>query len=115
MTETLTTAKAPSIDSGKKVVFRTKRSSFGDGYTQRAGDGINTRLRKFSVTWNLLSLSEIESIESFLEAREGHEAFFWTPPRETTPRKYICEGYDRGYTGGIADSLTATFEEVFDL
>lgn len=115
MTETLITAKRPSVDSGKKVDFRTRRSSFGDGYTQRAGDGINTRLRKFSVTWNLLSLEEIEEIEAFLDARDGHEAFFWTPPRETTPRKYICESYSRGYTTGIHDSLSAEFEEVFDL
>lgn len=113
--ETFTPAKAPSQDSGKKVNARIKRSDFGDGYSQRAGDGLNSIKRNYNFNWNAIGVAAAQAIEDFLEARGGHEAFLYTPPREADPRKFICTEWARGYSGGDADSITATFEEVPDL
>lgn len=115
MTETFYPPLAPSADSGKKVAVRIKRSDFGDGYTQRSKDGLNTIDKKYTFNWNVLTPAQVDEIEAFFEARGGYEAFFYTPPRESVPVKFICIEWSRGYSNGEADSVSATFEKVFDI
>lgn len=113
-TPTFTPPKAPDRGLTKKSQTKTLEADFGDGYSQRANDGLNNIRRNLPLTWTLLTPEEADEIESFLEARKGSEAFFYTAPRDTTPKKWRCKTWDRTMNG-VDDTITATFEQVFDL
>ena len=106
----------PSPDLGYDVEPRVLVAGFGDGYRQRAGDGLNTMRRRYeSLSWDNVSLAEADAITGFFEARGGVEAFFWTPPDSATTGKYRCPKWSRSRRTAQAYLVTATFEQEFDL
>lgn len=102
-----------SYPASKAMKPRVNKAQFGDGYEQRVGDGINTRARIWSVQFNQRLNAEISAINAFLEARDGREAFDWTPPSGAAGR-WVCESWEEGVTQPVYSSLTATFREVFE-
>lgn len=96
---------------------RVLRAQFGDGYTQRAIDGLNNLPRTLNVTWANFSDTDIQTLVDFFEARAGVEAFDWMQPKDTSTRQYIASVWNRTATAPAFEvsTLTATFEEVFDL
>lgn len=116
MTETFQ-PRAPSYTTARTTRARVLRAGFGDGYNQRAGDGLNSVIRSWSVVWNALTPGEADYIDGFLAARAGHEAFLWTAPGESAPRLWTCEAWSRApqRAGDTRASMTATIGEAFDL
>lgn len=95
---------------------RVLKATFGDGYGQRAADGLNPVPRTFEVSWTGYSNALIDEMDDFLEARGGHEAFNWTPPLGGGPAgQFTCEDFARSPRVHDWSELTATFVEVFDL
>jgi phage-related protein len=94
---------------------RVLRTDFGDGYGQRAADGINNMPRTWPLKWENLTEADANTIENFLRARAGYVAFLWTPPRTGTALKWTCEAWSRQPTEGNFVTMTATFNQVFDL
>lgn len=94
--------KTPSI-----IEFR-----FGDGYSQRFADGINTKPKVWNVQF-VRDPSTISTIESFLNARNATEAFQWTDPDGYTgiflSKQWSVTVPDVGWK-----QLSSTFEEVFE-
>lgn len=104
----------PSRGSKQTTDFRIREIKFR-GYSQRAKDGLNAAVTKWQLQFNLRATTEINTIITFLEANQGL-AFEWTPPRETTARKWICKKYSGpDHITDTYASLQCTFEEVFDL
>lgn len=97
-----------SVDIEPAVI----RAKFGDGYEQRVGDGINNQARKWAVAFTLAP-SDITVIDNFLKARYGVESFDWTPPSESTG-KWVCRSWKKSKDNYGQDTLSATFEEVFE-
>lgn len=93
---------------------RVKSSPFGDGYEQRQADGINTTKEVWTVTFSNRDISEIDDIEEFLAARGGTENFTWTPPRSGSAKKFVCRQWQRTIVTAAVDTITATFEQVFE-
>ncbi|MGE0253509.1 MAG: phage tail protein [Alphaproteobacteria bacterium] len=116
MTETFA-PRAPSYTTARTTRARVLRAGFGDGYSQRAGDGLNSVVNSWSVVWNALTSDEADYIDGFLAARGGHEAFSWTAPGEDVPRLWICESWSRTprRAGDSRGHMAATFEEAFAL
>lgn len=95
---------------------RTLEATFGDGYTQRAGDGLNALRRAVPAQWRAMPRDKLDAIVGFLEDRRGFEAFEWTIPGESTPRLFICKGWTVAAAGSPRFfTLSATFEQVFDI
>lgn len=115
MTDTFTPPFAPSFGLSRQVTPRVLSAGFGDGYRQDAGDGLNAIPRSLSLQWNMLSSDEADAIEGFFIAEKGYLAFFWTDPREASPRLWKCPTWSRTSPSGRVDSISATFEQVFDL
>ncbi len=90
-------------------VFGTK---FGDGYEQRVGDGINTILEQWSLTF-IREVAEITAIDDFLKARGGVYSFVWTAPDEVQG-SWLCRTWTRSIPVINVQTLTATFERTFD-
>lgn len=112
---TFTPPKAPDYSTGKDVSARIIQAQFGDGYSQRAADGLNPVMDKPRLTWSGLTTADADTIEAFFEARGGHEAFLYTLPREVTAKLWICKTWTRNYPEPNFDTINASFEQVFDL
>lgn len=89
--------------------------AFGDGYEQRIAAGLNHQLRSFNLTWGPCTTTCADYIDTFMQARGGVEAFYWTPPRAASPVKVKCPGWARTYPEWNYDTVELTLVEVADL
>lgn len=103
----------PTYSSNKTTTPRFLRADFGDGYVQRAADGINTIIDQWNVMWTVDSTTGT-TLTTFFEAREGYDDFTWTPPGETESKKFICTQWSKSFLGPDTVQISATFEQVFD-
>lgn len=90
-------------------------NEFGDGYTQRAADGLNTSPLMLSLTWDLLTATQRQEIVDFFEARASHESFNWTLPDTLETFKFICLTWDDNLIYYDQYSIQASFKQVFDI
>lgn len=104
-----------SYSSSGKNECRTIENTFGDGYNQRAADGLNTIAQTWEVTWEDVPTADIDTLEAFFVARYGVIAFLWTPPRQTVAKKWTCKTWSREPINLPTDRLRATFVQRFDL
>ena len=109
----------PNMGMGYTIAPRVKTNAYGDGYTQRVGDGVNLQLRSLPLVWGPLSPAEADVIDNFLAARGGTEAFWYQTPRDAAnglpARKFICSSWQRSVTNWNTDQISASFREVPDL
>lgn len=96
--------KSPSVRSVK----------FSDGYEQRLTYGINTNPQVWSLTFAQRTDAEANAIDAFLTTERGVTAFDWTPPNGTAA-KFICREWTRTLDRANLNTVTAKFEQVFDL
>jgi len=92
---------------------RLKVAQFGDGYEQRAADGINNLLQEWSYVASEVDDAVADDMVAFLRARNGVEAFSYVPLRQTVAIKVKCSSWTRTWldTPGLS-SLRATFSQV---
>lgn len=110
------TPPAPPSSGGtdQSKTPRIIRVRFGDGYSQRAEDGINTLSVKVNVAWEYLDPTFADEIESFL-LEHGSTPFIWVLPFETAERVFTCESCKRSYPDQVGNiALAATLIEEFD-
>ena len=90
-------------------------TQFGDGYEQRADDGLNPVKQVWSLVFDGVEVSIADEIQQFLQPGLARVVFDWTPPRGSTALKWKCTSFRRalGATVGEHD-LSATFEQVFE-
>lgn len=102
----------PAWGAEQEVKPSVTRVSFGDGYEQRIGNGINLLPR----TWTLrftTAPTTVQAIEDFLAATCGVTAFTWAPPTGATA-KWVSEGWKRSIDSPGEHTLSTTFKEVFE-
>ncbi|MBU9420070.1 phage tail protein [Burkholderia multivorans] len=103
---------SPTVEGfGGDTTLRVRKAGFGDGYTQRAADGLNNR----AATYNLRFVGradKIAAILAFLDAHAGSVSFFWTPPLRPQGR-FVCEKYTEPVKNGEVYTITAQFEQTF--
>jgi phage-related protein len=103
-----------SIGSIERTIPKVLKAPFGDGYSQRAPDGLNSLLRVWDVQLNNRSSAECDAIIAFLRAQGGCLSFNWTPPSGDAAL-WVCSipnGWTRTPQNGPLGSITCTFEEV---
>lgn len=109
MAETFTWS--PLVEPVCTKTYRVLRAQFGDGYGQSVADGLNNVVRSWSLQFAGKS-SYIDTIESFLDARAGHESFLWTPP-SGVQGLYQCAESQRTQVVRDVARLAVTFQQVF--
>lgn len=112
--ETFNPPLPPDLGTNDERQFRTVRIAFGDGYSQRAQEGLNNRDRTLSMTWSLLSPAQADVICDFFDRHGGSAAFLFRRVDEAAPRKWIVERYARRAVQRLYRNVTATLTEVFD-
>jgi phage-related protein len=116
----------PSYGTILKPEVKVLRADFGDGYTQRAADGINNLRLKLELGWEYLTPANADVIINFLEARGGWQAFRWAAPdapwsenagvwTQPSVKTWICDDWSRKRVRFGQDSVSAVFTRVFDL
>ena len=112
------TTFSPSIqpDTGlsRPIKQRILKSKFGDGYSQRSGDGINTREFDVNCNWTAISETVKDELLNFFDTQGGYLAFDYTLPNSSTVEKFTCEDYGETWQRGTYD-FSATLTRVFDL
>ncbi|EGG3071194.1 phage tail protein [Salmonella enterica] len=83
---------------------------FGDGYEQRRVTGLNSNLKKYSVTIRT-TRQDAGYLEDFLSEHNGVKAFLWTPPYGYRQIKVVCRKWSVK-VGLLKTTFTATFEQV---
>jgi len=101
----------PSFSS--QLVERPKKLKvqFGDGYQQRAQDGINTNLKRWRLNFNGLTTADADAIQAFLEGKDGRTNFTWDDPDGNTVT-VICEDWNKVFATTASRNMIMTFEEV---
>lgn len=114
MANTFPTSVQPVYPVNRKTKMRALTARFGDGYSQRAEDGINATVYSWDVTYENLTTAEKDTIVNFLEGEKGVNVFLWTPPRESTQYKVICQEWNTQLVEAVYWNVTATFTREFD-
>lgn len=99
------------VKSRKPEIIKVK---FGDGYEQRYPKGINNMPQSWSIQFKNRDAAEAVAIENFLVARQGYEAFDWTPPDVAVSIRVKCEEWSKVLVLGNYYSISATFIQVFE-
>ena len=108
--------RPPSVEAARQeTTYRVLRTDFGDGYSQRAADGLNSIQKEWTLEWANLTNEEADEIVNFFEGRLGADAFFWTPPKATVTQTWICTGHSRIEIDAEHSTVTAQLSLVYDL
>lgn len=105
----------PDFGFTKNVRPRVLIAEFGDGYRERAADGINTLPESFSLKWTNIVTADATLLEDFFKARAGVEAFKWTPPDEGSEKVYTCPRWSKSPTAFGFYNMTAEYQQEFDI
>lgn len=98
----------------KTTTPKVTEAQFGDGYSQRAADGINTLRAVYNVAATAITLVDATTMSDFLDARLGVEAFLWTPPNESE-QVFTSPTWRVTPTGAGFANFSARFIKQFDL
>jgi len=104
----------------RAVQQRVLTAQFGDGYSQRVRDGINTKIESFTISFNNRSAEEINLIAAYLDSKAGlHFVLnitdtFTSGSLSNSAIKVICEDYSMSYAHTLNHSLTTTFKRVYE-
>lgn len=115
----------PSYTPQAKYAPRVLDAKFGDGYQQRATDGINASPETWDLQFLARTAADAQAMIDFFNARAGVESFQWIAPDNTNgapnvplvgnPKLYIARKYTMSRTSPLLYEVSVTFKEVFDL
>jgi len=103
----------PTYGVQKRSQPNVRVAQFGSGYSQRTTFGINQDPKEFDLTF-VVSETDADTIETFLDARAGVENFDFTPPGESSSSKFICLAWEKSIPYLNRATIQATFVQVFE-
>lgn len=104
----------PDNGCAYEVKPNVRVAKYGDGYEQRQANGINTMPKTWNLRFSVRNDSEADAVTSFLEARNAVEAFDWVDPHGSAG-KYVCRQWNRVKDRFNLNTVTAVFEQVYEL
>lgn len=113
----LATFPAFPVNAGSSATVKARvlEKEFGDGYAQRAADGLNTVTLTYRAEFAYRAQADVDAMDAFLTARAGHTSFLFTIPGEARARRWVCAEWRKTRQTPALWSLTATFVEDFGL
>lgn len=102
----------PNADHSKQVKPAVVKASFGDGYSQRMPDGMNSAPEIWTLTFTG-TREEIDPIDDFLTEHLGALSFNWRTP-EVRDGTFVCPEWTKRRESGVKVTLSCKFEQVFD-
>lgn len=102
----------PDLGAQQKLKPNVTQTKFGDGYELRVATGVNLMPRVWTVTFTKPA-TEAVAILSFLEARQGLEAFSWKDPMGYEG-VFVCREWSASQSMQGLYQVSGTFEQVFE-
>lgn len=108
----------------RQVSFDILTAKFGDGYEQRALNGINSKQETFSVTFNNRNYTEGNLIAAFFDQKKAKnfqlkitntkDAEAANPTDTFETLTVVCDGYTLTYPNENVINLKASFRRVYE-
>lgn len=95
--------------------YRVLKFKGGNGYNQRARDGINSAVSSWTVEWSGINLDELDTLQSAFDAASGVDLFSWQAFGDTVTKKWAIEKWTKVMTDTGFISVSATLQQEFDL
>lgn len=108
----LNSVVVPSLPLSFDETPRVLGVDFGNGYTQRAADGINSLDQNMELVWDPITAAEKDQVLAFLRARNGVSAFSYTLDGLT--RTFTAPTWSSTKNGAGHYVVKATLKRVFD-
>lgn len=115
------TYATPDKQLSKASKPRVLTAKFGDGYEQRAVDGINNLAETYTLTFKTRPKADIDDIVAFLDSKQNVTKFTLTLPdtNNTTISgerdvKVVAETYTTNYEYDDFYTLNLTLRRVFE-
>ena len=115
------TYATPDKQLTKTSTPRVLTAKFGDGYEQRAVDGINNLEESYALTFKTREKAEIDDIVAFLDSKQNVTKFTFTfPDTNNTTRtgerdvKVVAQEYSTNYEYDNFYTLNVTLRRVFE-
>jgi phage-related protein len=102
-----------SLGSEISSQARVLKAQFGNGYTQRAGDGQNAVSASYAVSFQNLTRPEAKVLLDFFNLQAGYKSFRYRVSGESVDRLWTCEQWSREHVSPMLDTVKATFVETF--
>ena len=106
-----------------KPTYGTRKSNapinrvvrFADGFEQRIVFGLaqNQNPKVYNFTF-VVSESDADTIESFLDSRANDQDSFEYTPQGESEKKFVCDNWSKSIPYNNRATITATFREVFE-
>ena len=103
----------PTYGSNVTVKPTVEVAQYGDGYEQRVGLAINSKARKWALTFANRPNATADAIELFLGTANAIASFVWQPPQGLAGT-WVCREWQVQQTGPYTRTITGTFDEVFE-
>lgn len=113
-TLTIPTGGYFSTGTSEEHAPRVLRNDFGDGYSQRSGDGLNADLGKLHFRFNVASWAEAQVLLDFFAAHRGYLPFLFRLPNAAAAQTWIATSWTRTWANQTRVDVAADFEEVAD-
>lgn len=113
--ETFAPPVAPGVGTGRDITADVFEATYGDGYRQRAANGVNPTRRTVTLVWDALRQADALAIVAFLEPKLKVDAFLYAVYPETTERKWTAQTLQPTEIDPLVSSLTVQLREEFDL
>lgn len=113
MVETILNKPTNAVNLSLKP--RILNAQFGDGYSQRSPDGINNIVEIWDVTFEYADKSIRDTLNDTLKDFGGVNYFLWTPPYESSTKKFICQEWTQPLNDQGSYALNAKFIQVFEV
>lgn len=90
------------------------KAKFGEGYSQRSANGINSISEVWELTFTLRTRADVADMGAFLKANKGVSNFDFAAP-DGIDAKFTCDTWSETYFHEFNASMTATFERVYEI
>ena len=102
----------PDANVGPDHEPRIREAKFGDGYSQRAQDGLNADMETLPLSFTGRVKSEIVAIDAFLQNKGAVTSFTFVSPLDGVTKSYICKKWSPRVNSSPVASLTCVFSQV---
>lgn len=103
-----------SYSTTNRVQPKVIEARFGDGYAQRTPDGLFDKPQLWSVVYDTVPTSVRDDVIAALNIVGVSDYFTWTPPFDTTPRRFwvTTDGWSEAFKEGNHHTISFTLEEI---
>ena len=107
-----------NIDSDLDIEFKDISTQYGDGYSERAPDGLNNTRENWDIIWAPLTQAEYQTVRDALLSVGTWGTITWTPCDDTIQKKFrIKKGTSlkRTRVANRQYKVSISIQQIFDV